>query len=183
MREEGGLKVRGGRHPLQELSVTQFIANDTNIGEDAARLHLLTGPNSSGKSVYLKQVCKHNKYLLHNESKVGLIVYLAHLGSWVPALEAQVPLTDRLLTRIQTVESISLGMSAFQVRFDASFSELTVFLLSATWHRSALLCVTQQAAPYFWWTNLARELRPRTERLCWPPWLNICLSVGGGVAR
>jgi len=100
MREEGGLKVRGGRHPLQELSVTQFIANDTNIGEDAARLHLLTGPNSSGKSVYLKQV--------------GLIVFLAHLGSWVPAMEAQVPLTDRLLTRIQTVESISLGMSAFQ---------------------------------------------------------------------
>ena len=56
MREGGGLKVRGGRHPLQELSVNQFIANDTKIGEDSARLHLLTGPNSSGKSVYLKQV-------------------------------------------------------------------------------------------------------------------------------
>ena len=50
------MKVRGGRHPLQELSVNQFIANDTKIGEDSARLHLLTGPNSSGKSVYLKQV-------------------------------------------------------------------------------------------------------------------------------
>ena len=59
MRERGGLKVRGGRHPLQELSVNQFIANDTQIGGDAARVHLLTGPNSSGKSVYLKQVLKH----------------------------------------------------------------------------------------------------------------------------
>ena len=49
---------------------------------------------------------------------MGLIVFLAHLGSWVPALEAQVPLTDRLFTRIQTVESVSLGMSAFQVKFD-----------------------------------------------------------------
>ena len=62
MREGGGLKVRSGRHPLQELSVNQFIANDTKIGGDAARLHLLTGPNSSGKSVYLKQV--GNTYLL-----------------------------------------------------------------------------------------------------------------------
>ena len=59
IREGGGLKVEGGRHPLQEMSVNQFIANDTKIGGDAARLHLLTGPNSSGKSVYLKQVCKH----------------------------------------------------------------------------------------------------------------------------
>ena len=56
VREGGGLKVRGGRHPLQELSVNQFIANDTKIGGEDARLHLLTGPNSSGKSVYLKQV-------------------------------------------------------------------------------------------------------------------------------
>ena len=62
-------------------------------------MHLLTGPNSSGKSVYMKQV--------------GLIVYLAHLGCWVPAQEARIPVTDRILTRIQTVESISLGMSSF----------------------------------------------------------------------
>ena len=52
MREGGGLKVRGGRHPLQELTVDQFN-NNTKIGGDAARLHLLTGSNSS---IYLKQV-------------------------------------------------------------------------------------------------------------------------------
>ena len=56
MSEGGDLKVRGGRHPLQELSVNQFIDNDTKIGGDSAKLQLLTGSNSSGKSVYLKQV-------------------------------------------------------------------------------------------------------------------------------
>ena len=56
MKEGGDLKVRGGRHPLQELSVNQFIDNDTKIGGDSAKLQLITGPNSSGKSVYLKQV-------------------------------------------------------------------------------------------------------------------------------
>jgi len=100
LREGGPLKVQGGRHPLQELTVNQFISNETDMGGEGSRVHLLTGPNSSGKSVYLKQV--------------GLIVFMAHLGSWVPALKAEVPLTHRLLTRIQTVESISLGMSAFQ---------------------------------------------------------------------
>ena len=95
-----GLAIRGGRHPLQELTVTQFIGNDTRLGGDAPPLHLLTGPNSSGKSVYLRQV--------------GLIVYLAHLGCWVPAAAATIPITDRILTRIHTVESVSLGMSAFQ---------------------------------------------------------------------
>ena len=56
LREGGDLMVRGGRHPLQELSVNQFIDNDTKIGGDSAKLQLITGPNSSGKSVYLKQV-------------------------------------------------------------------------------------------------------------------------------
>ena len=60
---------------------------------------LLTGPNACGKSVYLKQV--------------GLIVYLAHLGCYVPAEHARIPLTDSIQTRIQTQESVELGMSAF----------------------------------------------------------------------
>ena len=63
------------------------------------RIHIVTGPKSSGKSVYMKQV--------------GLIVYLAHVGCWVPAAAARIPLTDKLFTRIQTVESVSLGLSSF----------------------------------------------------------------------
>ena len=73
------LKIQEGRHPLQELTCSQFISNDTLMGrgeEGGTFLHLLTGPNSSGKSIYLKQV--------------GLIVFLAHLGCWVPASSATV---------------------------------------------------------------------------------------------
>ena len=99
MMDTGDLVIKEGRHPLQELSVTDFIPNSSWLGGEGGRVHLLTGPNSSGKSVYMKQV--------------GLIVYLAHLGCWVPALEARIPIMDRILTRIQTVESISLGMSSF----------------------------------------------------------------------
>ena len=64
------------------------------------------------------------------------------------------PLTVRLLTRIQTVESISLPS-----RFNVYFAVLIVSSFSATWLRSALLCATQQGAPCFWWTSLAREPR------------------------
>ena len=64
----------------------------TEIG-DVPSVMLLTGPNYSGKSVYLKQM--------------GLIVYMAHVGSFVPAEHAIVGLTDRILTRIQTRESVS----------------------------------------------------------------------------
>ena len=116
----GGLRIRGGRHPLQELSVDQFISNDTELGGRAASLQLITGPNSSGKSVYIKQV--------------GLIVFLAHLGCWVPATSATVPITDRIFTRIHTVESVSIGMSSFQ----CDVSQIAAALRSST-ARSLLL--------------------------------------------
>lgn len=120
------IQIQGGRHPLQELVVPSFIANDTLllggsgegtvdetivsdlIGEVPSML-VMTGPNHSGKSVYLKQV--------------ALIVYLAHIGSYVPADQACVGLTDRLLTRIATRESVSRNESAFAIDLkQAAFS-------------------------------------------------------------
>ena len=77
-----------------------YRTSSCRMGEKGGRIHVVTGPNSSGKSVYMKQA--------------GLIVYLAHLGCGVPAAGgASVPLTSKLFTRIQTVESVSLGLSAF----------------------------------------------------------------------
>ena len=93
------LEIQDGRHPLQELSVPSFISNDTALGGTTGRIHVISGPNSSGKSVYMKQV--------------GMIVYLAQVGCWVPAAAARIPLMDRVFTRIQTVESVSLGLSSF----------------------------------------------------------------------
>ena len=75
------LYVEAGRHPLAELCVETFVPNDSlmDFDNNQSTIQVLTGPNYSGKSVYLKQV--------------ALIVYLAHLGSWVPAKSCQVPLT------------------------------------------------------------------------------------------
>ncbi|KAK8019771.1 hypothetical protein PG990_004909 [Apiospora arundinis] len=116
------LQIEGGRHPLQELVVPAFISNDCELtggsGEeqdidpfvektpessvgDAPSTMILTGPNHSGKSIYLKQI--------------ALIVYLAHLGCFVPADRALVGITDRILTRIATRESVTRQASAFAI--------------------------------------------------------------------
>ena len=129
MTSRNSIEIRGGRHPLQELVVPSFIANDFQIsggrgtqpevdedmsisGEERASwpsMLVMTGPNHSGKSVYLKQV--------------ALIVYMAHIGSYVPAKRAIIGLTDRILTRIATRESVSRNESAFSIDLrQAAFS-------------------------------------------------------------
>jgi DNA mismatch repair protein MSH5 len=122
------IQIEAGRHLLQELTVPSYVTNDTflmggpGIEHDSDELFsdtsglpksdplmstrgpsllLMTGPNYSGKSVYLKQV--------------ALIVYLAHIGSYVPAESAIIGLTDKIMTRISTRESISKSQSAFMI--------------------------------------------------------------------
>ncbi|GAB4846174.1 MutS protein msh5 [Ancistrocladus abbreviatus] len=75
------LDIQNGRHVLQEMTVDTFIPNDTKILDDG-RINIITGPNYSGKSIYIKQV--------------ALIVFLSHIGSFVPADAATVGLTDRI---------------------------------------------------------------------------------------
>jgi DNA mismatch repair protein MSH5 len=98
---ENVIYIKNGRHPLQELCVTAFIPNDTCIDLSNGRMKILTGANASGKSVYLTQV--------------GLIVYLAHIGSFVPAEVAKIGLLHGIFTRIQTRESVSVQQSAFLI--------------------------------------------------------------------
>jgi DNA mismatch repair protein MSH5 len=122
------ISIKQGRHILQELVVPSFIANDTHLvggvgcdehgGEhppDNAKesfcpsMMVMTGPNHSGKSIYLKQV--------------ALIVYLAHIGSYVPAELSVIGLTDKILTRVATQESVSRNESAFGIDLrQAAFS-------------------------------------------------------------
>ncbi|CAM9207864.1 unnamed protein product [Scytosiphon promiscuus] len=99
--EDNVIMIKNGRHPLQELTVDRFIPNDTYIA-DGSRVALITGANCSGKSVYLKQ-------------QVGVLVYLAHVGSFVPAEKAIIGLTDRIFTRIATVETSALPQSSFTI--------------------------------------------------------------------
>jgi DNA mismatch repair protein MutS len=95
------LAIAGGRHPVVELtSPDPFVPNDTHLAPDAA-IHILTGPNMSGKSTYLRQT--------------ALITLMAQIGSFVPAESARIGLVDRIFTRIGASDEIHRGQSTFMV--------------------------------------------------------------------
>uniref|UniRef100_A0A8C5JZ45 MutS protein homolog 5 n=1 Tax=Jaculus jaculus TaxID=51337 RepID=A0A8C5JZ45_JACJA len=96
-----GVRIQNGRHPLMELCARTFVPNSTECGGERGRVKVITGPNSSGKSIYLKQV--------------GLITFMALVGSFVPAEEAEIGAVDAIFTRIHSCESISLGLSTFVI--------------------------------------------------------------------
>jgi len=95
--------ISEGRHPVVERSLADasFVPNDIYLSNDDAQLIILTGPNMSGKSTYLRQV--------------ALIVLLAQIGSFVPAASATIGLVDRIFTRIGAREDIAAGQSTFMV--------------------------------------------------------------------
>ncbi len=95
--------VNQGRHPVVEGSLIDsgFVSNDTFLSNDDAQLIILTGPNMSGKSTYLRQV--------------AIIVLLAQIGSFVPASSATIGLVDRIFTRIGAREDLAAGQSTFMV--------------------------------------------------------------------
>lgn len=92
------IAVEQGRHPLQEF-LTTFVPNDTYSGDGKGLVKILTGPNASGKSTYLKQV--------------ALIVFMAHIGCFVPAKSATIGIVTHILTQITSVDSIALNTSMF----------------------------------------------------------------------
>ncbi|GAH29117.1 unnamed protein product, partial [marine sediment metagenome] len=95
--------ISQGRHPVVERSLVEgsFVPNDTYLSNDDAQLIVLTGPNMSGKSTYLRQV--------------ALIVLLAQVGSFVPATSATIGAVDRIFTRIGAREDLAAGQSTFMV--------------------------------------------------------------------
>ncbi len=99
--EEDEIIISAGRHPVVERSEEGFIPNDTCLGNRDAQLIILTGPNMSGKSTYLRQV--------------ALIVLLAQIGSFVPADSAKIGLVDRIFTRVGAQEDLAAGQSTFMV--------------------------------------------------------------------
>jgi DNA mismatch repair protein MSH5 len=113
--DDGALEIINGRHPLQELCVQQFIPNDTRVAPGCGRVNVIGGANGSGKSVYLKQV--------------GLIVFMAHVGSFVPADAARIGLRDRLFTRIRSAAVAREGLAS---AFTADVMQVGVMLNYAT---------------------------------------------------
>ncbi len=116
------LEIKGGRHPVVErmMAREKFIPNDVNLPE-GARLVILTGPNMSGKSTYLRQI--------------GLIVLMAQIGSFVPATSANVGIVDRLFTRVGASDNLVRGQSTFMVEM----SETSAILHVATVRSLVLL--------------------------------------------
>jgi len=101
--ESMNLEIVNGRHPVIEdiLPPGSFITNDLAISDDKNRIMILTGPNMSGKSTYLRQI--------------GLIVILAQIGSFVPADSAKIGLADRVFTRVGAIDHLARGQSTFLV--------------------------------------------------------------------
>lgn len=98
--EEDVLTIEGGRHPVVEANSAQFVPNGTQF-DAAERLMVLTGPNMSGKSTYLRQT--------------ALMVLMAQIGSFVPAKTMRLGLCDRVFARIGAKDEIALGQSTFMV--------------------------------------------------------------------
>jgi len=98
--------ISGGRHPVVEQVVADepFVPNDTYLSNNDCQMIILTGPNMSGKSTYLRQV--------------ALIVLLAQIGSFVPADSASIGLVDRIFTRVGAQDELSMGRSTFMVEME-----------------------------------------------------------------
>lgn len=102
LKQDKGISILAGRHPVVEQLTgrNHYIANDT-VFEDGEIIRLITGPNMSGKSTFLRQVV--------------LIVLMAQIGSFVPADQAEIGLVDRVFTRIGAQDAIHQGQSTFMV--------------------------------------------------------------------
>ncbi|MQG18773.1 MAG: DNA mismatch repair protein MutS [SAR202 cluster bacterium] len=97
------LEINDGRHPVVEQIAPDkmFIPNNLNLSNSKDQLIILTGPNMSGKSTYIRQT--------------GVITLLAQIGSFVPASSATIGLVDRIFTRVGLQDDLSLGQSTFMV--------------------------------------------------------------------
>ncbi len=106
------LEISQGRHPVVEQT-TEFVPNDVRLDDERGFL-VVTGPNMSGKSTYMRQV--------------ACIVLLAQIGSFVPAREARIGLVDGIFTRVGALDELAQGRSTFMVEM----SELSNILHAAT---------------------------------------------------
>ena len=111
----GNIVIKNGRHPVVEVfkKKNEFVPNDI-VMDDSSRLLVITGPNMAGKSTYMREA--------------ALIVLMAHMGSFVPADEAEISVVDRVFTRVGAGDNLVSGQSTFMVEM----TEMANILNSAT---------------------------------------------------
>ncbi|MDJ0726842.1 MAG: DNA mismatch repair protein MutS [Prochloraceae cyanobacterium] len=154
--EDRKIEIVDGKHPVVEQSLGSgfFVPNSTYLGDNAKHpdLIVLTGPNASGKSCYLRQV--------------GLIQLMAQIGSFVPATAATLSICDRIFTRVGAVDDLATGQSTFMVEMNETANILnhatpkSLVLLDEIGRGTATfdgLSIAWSVAEY-----LASELRSRT---------------------
>ncbi len=102
LNRQGRIKIVNGRHPVIERAMKEpFVPNDVLLNRTDDRLLIITGPNMAGKSTYMRQT--------------ALIALMSHIGSFVPATEADISIVDRIFTRIGASDDLSSGQSTFMV--------------------------------------------------------------------
>ena len=110
------IKIIEGRHPVVEklLPAGEFVPNDTFLDDNENRTMLITGPNMAGKSVFMRQV--------------ALICIMAQMGCYIPANSAELPIVDKIFTRVGASDDLSTGRSTFMVEM----SEVAFIMKNAT---------------------------------------------------
>ena len=106
IRTDGHIFIRDGRHPVVEKMITaeRFVPNTIQMDNDNNQILIITGPNMAGKSTVLRQV--------------ALLVIMAQMGSFIPAADASISVTDRIFTRVGALDNLSQGQSTFMVEME-----------------------------------------------------------------
>ncbi|MFV0503376.1 MAG: DNA mismatch repair protein MutS [Lachnospirales bacterium] len=110
---QGIIEIEDGRHPVVEKIADEFIENTTSLHYEN-RLSIVTGPNMSGKSTYMRQV--------------ALITLMAQVGSYIPAKKGNIGIVDRIFTRVGASDDLATGQSTFMVEMN----EVANILINAT---------------------------------------------------
>lgn len=144
---DGAVDIKAGRHPVVELMLRDemFVPNDIYIDNNANRMSIITGPNMSGKSTYMRQT--------------ALIVLMAQVGSFVPADKAKISVVDKIFTRVGASDDLTAGQSTFMVEM----SEVSDILKNATHDSLVILDEVGRGTSTFDGVSIARAV---AEHIC-----------------
>lgn len=139
---DGIIDIRDGRHPVVELMLKDelFVPNDTYLDLNNNRMAVITGPNMSGKSTYMRQV--------------ALITLMAQMGSFVPASYAKISVVDKIFTRVGASDDLTAGQSTFMVEM----SEVADILKNATKQSLVILDEVGRGTSTFDGISIARAV-------------------------
>lgn len=139
---DGVINIKNGRHPVVEAMLKDeiFVPNDTYLDGSDNRMSIITGPNMSGKSTYMRQV--------------ALITLMAQIGSFVPADYAKISVVDRIFTRVGASDDLTSGQSTFMVEM----SEVADIVKHATKNSLVILDEVGRGTSTFDGISIARAV-------------------------